>query len=65
MLRIVMRTIAEHLAQAAEFDCLAGSTTDLQLKMRYAELAEAYRLLAKEREELIAIGALRSDPQSR
>ena len=56
-----MRTITEHLAEAAELDRLATSTSSPELKMRYAELAEAYRLLAKEREELIAIGALRSD----
>jgi len=58
-----MRATAEHLAQAVEFDRLASSTPDPELKMRYAELAEAYRLLATEREKLMAMGALPSEAQ--
>jgi len=41
-----------------EFDDLAKSVSDFALKKRYTDLAESYRLLAQERERLVATGAL-------
>ena len=58
-----MRTVAEYLAKAAEFDEMAsGSDGRPALKKRYADLADCYRLLAQEREKLIADGALAPEP---
>ena len=58
-----MRTVAEYLAKAAEFDGMAsGSGGHPALKKRYADLADCYRLLAQEREKLIADGALAPEP---
>ena len=56
-----MRTVAEYLAKAVEFDDLVNRAVDASLKKRYADLAECYRLLANERERLIQQGALTSD----
>jgi hypothetical protein len=56
-----MRTVAEYLAKAAEFDDLAKSAPQPALKKRFADLAEAYRLLAKERQRLVAEGSIESD----
>jgi hypothetical protein len=53
-----MRTVAEYLEKAAEFDELARSTSDLALKKRFSDIAECYRLLARERERLMAAGAI-------
>jgi hypothetical protein len=58
-----MRSVEEYLQQAAEFDALAARVdTPLPLRTRYADLAECYRQLAKERERLIAQGAVMPDP---
>jgi hypothetical protein len=43
-----MRSVAEYLAKAAEFDELARSISEPSLQKRYADLAECYRLLADE-----------------
>jgi hypothetical protein len=56
-----MRNVAEYLGKAAEFDELARSTTEPALKKRYADVAECYRLLASERQRLIATGAIKSE----
>jgi hypothetical protein len=56
-----MRTVAEYLSKAVELDTLAVSAPDDALKKRYADLAECYRLLAKERERLGADGTISSD----
>ena len=56
-----MRTIADYLAKAVEFDHLAQSAPDPVLKRRYADLAECYRLLAVERRRLIGEGLLPAD----
>lgn len=53
-----MRTVAEYLEKAAEFDELARSTSDQALKKRFSDVAECYRLLARERERLVAAGAM-------
>ena len=57
-----MRTVAEYMAKAVEFDELANAAGIPGLKKRYADLADCYRLLAKERERLIADGELTPDP---
>ena len=58
--RKAMRSIAEYLGKAAEFDRLAVEG-DAPLKKRYADLAECYRLLAQERKRLIDEGAIPSE----
>jgi hypothetical protein len=57
-----MRTVAEYMAKAVEFDELANAADNLRLKKRYADLADCYRLLAKERVRLIFDGELTADP---
>jgi hypothetical protein len=59
--RDTMRTVAEYIAKAVEFDGLARAASEPTLKKRYADLAKSYRLLAQERERLVACGALPSD----
>jgi len=54
-----MRSVAEYLETAAEFDELARSSSELPLRTRYAHVAECYRLLASELERLIETGALK------
>ena len=57
-----MRTVAEYMAKAAEFDALAARVENpVPLRNRYADLAECYRLLAKERERMLALGAVEPD----
>ena len=56
-----MRSVAEYLTKAAEFDELADSASEPTLKKRYTDIAECYRLLARERERLVKAGAIKSD----
>ncbi len=56
-----MRSVAEYLEKAAEFDELARSASESALKKRYADVAESYRLLATVRQRLIEAGALGPD----
>jgi hypothetical protein len=56
-----VRSVGEFLAKAAEFDELAGSASEPTLKKRYADIAECYRLLASERQRLIATGEIKSN----
>jgi hypothetical protein len=57
-----MRSVAEYIDRADEFDRLAAQATEPMLKKRYADVAGCYRLLAQERERLIAEGTLPADP---
>ena len=52
-----MRSVAEYLEKATEFDELARSTSEPALKKRYADVAESYRLLAIVLQRLIETGA--------
>jgi hypothetical protein len=56
-----MRSVGEYLRRAAEFDELARSTSEETLKKRYSDIADCYRLLAEDRERLIATGAIEPD----
>ena len=56
-----MRSVAEYLTRAAEFDELARSANEQALQKRYTDIAECYRLLARERQRLIETGAIKSD----
>jgi serine acetyltransferase len=58
-----MRSVAEYLEKAAEFDELARSTSEPVLKKRYADVAESYRLLAIVWQRLIETGALKPGQQ--
>jgi hypothetical protein len=57
-----MMSVNEYLAKAAEFEALATTSDDPpEIRKRYADLADAYRLLAKERQRLIDEGTIKSD----
>ena len=56
-----MRSVAEYLKTAAEFDEQARLTFEPTLRIRYAHVAECYRLLASELQRLIETGALKSE----
>jgi hypothetical protein len=58
-----MRSVAEYLEKAAEFDELARSTSEPVLKQRYVDVAESYRLLAIVWQRLIETGALKPGQQ--
>jgi hypothetical protein len=56
-----MRSVAEYLETAAEFDELARLTSEPTLRTRYAHVAECYRLLASELQRLIEKGTLKPE----
>jgi hypothetical protein len=56
-----VRSVAEYLSKAAEFEALAATATIDVLRKRYDDIAACYRLLAKEREWLIGTGALEDE----
>ena len=56
-----MRSVREYLERAIEFDRLEADATEPALKKRYADIAECYRLLSRERQRLIEAGTLRSE----
>lgn len=60
-----MRSVADYLERAAEFEALAAKTDVEVLRKRYGDIAACYRLLAKEREWLIGTGAVESEPPIR
>ena len=60
-----MRSVAEYLQRADEFEALAATTDVEPLRKRYRDIAVCYRLLAKEREWLIGTGAVQGDPPIR
>jgi len=57
-----VRTVAEYLERAAEFETLAAEASNESLKKRYDDIAACYRLLAKDREWLISTGAIEGEP---
>jgi hypothetical protein len=56
-----MRSVADYLEKAVEFEKLAGETANASLKKRYADLADCYKLLAEDRRRLIALHEIDSD----
>jgi hypothetical protein len=60
-----VRTAAEYMEKAAEFEQMAGATQDPVLQARFSSIAGCYRLLAREREWLIEIGAMENQPAAR
>jgi hypothetical protein len=56
-----VRSVAEYLKMAAEFEALAAAATVDVLRKRYDDIAACYRLLAKDRERLIATGAIEGE----
>jgi hypothetical protein len=56
-----MRSVAEYLTQAADFDRLAAGSAQPELKKKFADLANCYRILAEERRRLIMEGVIKSD----
>ena len=49
-----MRSVAEYLQRAAEFEALAAEASIEPLRKRYEDIAACYRLLAKDRDWLSA-----------
>ena len=47
----------QYLDMALEFEALAAATADETMQKRYVDIAAGYRLLARERERLIASDA--------
>ena len=56
-----MRSVAEYLEKAAEFDRLAAATENSGMRRRYMDVAKCYRLLAQERRGLIESGEIEPD----
>ena len=56
-----MRSVKEYLERAVEFDGLEAEASEPALKKRYADIAECYRLLARERQRLIEAGTLKPE----
>ena len=56
-----LRSVAEYLARAAEFEDMANATHIPALQKRYSDIAECYRLLAHERQRLIDEGTIESE----
>jgi hypothetical protein len=56
-----MRSVAEYLARASEFEALAAEASIESLKKRYDDIAACYLLLAKDREWLISTGAIEGE----
>jgi hypothetical protein len=54
-----MRSAAEYLVRATEFDALASATSVPALQKRYLDIAECYRFLVYDRLRLIDEGAVR------
>ena len=52
-----MRTVAEYLEKAVEFEAFAATSSECMRK-RFADIAACYRLLARDRERLVATGAI-------
>jgi hypothetical protein len=57
-----VRSVAEYLQRAAEFEALAAEASIEPLRERYDDIAACYRLLAKDREWLIGTGAIDGEP---
>jgi hypothetical protein len=57
-----VRSAANYLEKAAEFEALAAAADVDVLKKRYADIAACYRLLAKDHEWLIGTGTIPSEP---
>jgi hypothetical protein len=56
-----VRSGAEYLKRAAEFEALAAEASIEPVKKRYEDIAACYRLLAKDREWLISTGSIDSE----
>lgn len=53
-----MRTVEQYLDKAAEFDAFVATSSDKCMQKRFADIAACYRLLARDRERLVATGAI-------
>jgi hypothetical protein len=53
-----MRTVEQYLEKAAEFDAFAATSSDECMQKRFADIAACYRLLSRDRERLVATGAI-------
>jgi hypothetical protein len=53
-----MRSVSEYLKRTEEFEGLAAGAPDAASKKRFADIADCYRLFARERKRLIETGAI-------
>lgn len=53
-----MRTVEQYLEKAVEFEAFAATSSNGCMQKRFADIAACYRLLARDRERLIATGAI-------
>lgn len=53
-----MRTVEQYLEKAVEFDTFAATSSNEAMQKRFADIAACYRLLARDRERLVAAGAI-------
>jgi hypothetical protein len=53
-----MRTVAQYLEKAPEFEAFAATSSNECMQKRFTDIAACYRLLAKDRARLVAIGAI-------
>jgi hypothetical protein len=53
-----MRTVEEYLEKAFEFEAFAATSANESMQKRFADIAACYRLLARDRERLVATGAI-------
>jgi len=57
-----VRSVAEYLKRAAEFEALAAEASIKPLKKRYDDISACYRLLAKDLQRLISTGSIDGEP---
>jgi hypothetical protein len=57
-----MRTVEQYLEKAVVFDAFAATSSNEFMKKRFTDIAACYRLLARDRERLVAMGAIPQEP---
>jgi hypothetical protein len=58
-----VRSVADYLAKAAEFDEMANATHMPALQKRYCDIAECYRILAHDRQRSLMNGRSSQKPR--
>jgi hypothetical protein len=53
-----MRTVEQYLEKTVDFDAFSATSSNEIMRKRFADIAACYRLLARDRERLVAMGAI-------
>jgi hypothetical protein len=53
-----MRSVEQYLEKATEFEAFAATSSSECMQKRFTDIAACYRLLARDRERLVATGAI-------